>query len=99
MFEILLLIFISIIAGFLGVLLYRSLNRISFYEDQYDDIYNRLLLFSQTLGNVLEREIYSSDPVIRDLIEQMQEMQWFVSQLQENYRFNSLGESTEDETA
>jgi len=99
MFEILLLIFISIIAGFLGVLLYRSLNRISFYEDQYDDIYNRLLLFSQTLSNVLEREIYSSDPVIRDLIEQMQEMQWFVSQLQENYRFNSLGESTEDETA
>ena len=99
MFEILLLIFISIIAGFLGVLIYRSLNRISFYEDQYDDIYNRLLLFSQTLSNVLEREIYSSDPVIRDLIEQMQEMQWFVSQLQENYRFNSLGESTEDETA
>ena len=99
MFEILLLIFISIIAVFLGVLLYRSLNRISFYEDQYDDIYNRLLVFSQTLSNVLEREIYSSDPVIRDLIEQMQEMQWFVSQLQENYRFNSLGESTEDETA
>jgi len=99
MFEILLLIFISIIAVFLGVLLYRSLNRISFYEDQYDDIYNRLLLFSQTLSNVLEREIYSSDPVIRDLIEQMQEMQWFVSQLQDNYRFNTLGESTEDETA
>ncbi len=99
MFEILLLIFISIVAVFLGVLLYRSLNRISFYEDQYDDIYNRLLLFSQTLSNVLEREIYSSDPVIRDLIEQMQDMQWFVSQLQENYRFNSLGESTEDETA
>ena len=99
MFEILLLIFISIVAVFLGVLLYRSLNRISFYEDQYDDIYNRLLLFSQTLSNVLEREIYSSDPVIRDLIEQMQEMQWFVSQLQDNYRFNTLGESTEDETA
>ena len=99
MYEILLLIFISIIAVFLGVLLYRSLNRISFYEDQYDDIYNRLLLFSQTLSNVLEREIYSSDPVIRDLIEQMQEMQWFVSQLQDNYRFNTLGESTEDETA
>ena len=99
MLEILLLIFISIISMFLGVLLYRSLTRISFYEDQYDDIYNRLLVFSQTLSNVLEREIYSSDPVIRDLIEQMQEMQWFVSQLQDNYRFNTLGESTEDEAA
>lgn len=99
MFEILLLIFISIIAVFLGVLLYRSLNRISFYEDQYDDIYRRLSLFSQSLDSVLEREIYSSDPVIRDLVEQMQELQWFMIQLQDNYRFNSLGENTEDETA
>jgi predicted PurR-regulated permease PerM len=97
MLEILLLIFISIVAIFLGVLFYRSLSRLTFYEDQYDDIYSRLLVFSQTLDNVLEREIYSSDPVIRDLIEQMQDIQWFMSQLQENYRFNSLAESTEDE--
>ena len=48
---------------------------------------------------VLERENYSRDPVIQDLIAQMQEMQWFMSQLQENYRFNSLAENTEDETA
>jgi|TARA_Y100000034_G_C6863139_1_gene393093 hypothetical protein len=99
MLEIFLLIFISAIAIFIGVLFYRSLDRISFYEDQYDDIYGRLLRFSQTLDNVLEREIYSSDPVIQDLIAQMQEMQWFMSQLQENYRFNSLAENTEDETA
>ena len=99
MLEIFLLIFISAIAIVIGVLFYRSLDRISFYEDQYDDIYGRLLRFSQTLDNVLEREIYSSDPVIQDLIAQMQEMQWFMSQLQENYRFNSLAENTEDETA
>ena len=99
MLEIFLLIFISAIASVIGVLFYRSLDRMSFYEDQYDDIYGRLLTFSQTLDNVLEREIYSSDPVIQDLIAQMQEMQWFMSQLQENYRFNSLAENTEDETA
>ena len=99
MLEIFLLIFISGIATCLGVLFYRSLDRLTFYEDQYDDIYGRLLQFSQTLDNVLEKEIYSSDPVIRDLIGQMQEIQWFMSQLQENYRFNSLAESTEDETA
>ena len=99
MLEILLLIFITIIVVILVVLFYRSLDRISFYEDQYDDIYGRLLRFSQTLDNVLEREIYSSDPVIQDLIAQMQEMQWFMSQLQENYRFNSLAENTEDAQA
>ena len=99
MLELILLIFISGIAILLGVLFYRSLNRLTFYEDQYDDIYGRLLAFSQTLDNVLEREIYSSEPVIQDLVEQMQEMQWFMSQLQENYRFNSLAENTEDESA
>ena len=99
MLELILLIFISVVAILLGVLFYRSLNRITFYEDQYDDIYGRLLRFSQTLDNVLEREIYSSDPVIKDLIDQMQEIQWFMSQLQDNYRFNSLAESTEDESA
>ena len=99
MLEIFLLIFISAIAIVIGVLFYRSLDRMSFYEDQYDDIYGRLLTFSQTLDNVLEREIYTSDPVIQDLIAQMQEMQYFMVQLQENYRFNSLAENTEDETA
>ena len=99
MLEIFLLIFISAIAVFIGVLFYRSLDRMSFYEDQYDDIYGRLLTFSQTLDNVLEREIYTSDPVIQDLIAQMQEMQYFMVQLQENYLFNSLAENTEDETA
>ena len=99
MLEIFLLIFISAIAVFLGVLFYRSLDRLTYYEDQYDDIYGRLLSFSQTLDNVLEREIYSSEPVIQDLVGQMQEMQWFMSQLQETYRFNSLAENTEDESA
>ena len=99
MLEIFLLIFISAIAVLLGVLFYRSLDRLTYYEDQYDDIYGRLLSFSQTLDNVLEREIYSSEPVIQDLVEQMQEMQWFMSQLQEDYRFNSLAENTEDESA
>ena len=99
MLEIFLLIFISAIAVLLGVLFYRSLDRLTYYEDQYDDIYGRLLSFSQTLDNVLEREIYSSEPVIQDLVEQMQEMQWIMSQLQEDDRFNSLAENTEDESA
>jgi dsDNA-binding SOS-regulon protein len=99
MLELILLIFIGSVVIFLGVLFYRSLNRLTFYEDQYDDIYGKLLRFSQTLDSILEREIYSSEPVIKDLIEQMQELQWFMSQLQDNYRFNSLAESTEDESA
>ena len=53
MLELILLIFIGGVVVFLGVLFFRSLNRLTFYEDQYDDIYGRLLSFSQTLDNVL----------------------------------------------
>ena len=96
MFEVISIIFM-ITTGTLGVLFYRSISRLSFYETSYDDIYSRLLTFSESLSRVLEREIYSNDPTIVEMIEQMQEIEWFVSQLQDNYRFNSLGVITEDE--
>ena len=96
MFEVISFIFM-LATIILSILFYRSIGRISFYETSYDDIYSRLLMFSESLDRVLEKEIYSNDPVIVEMIGQMQDIQWFVSQLQDDYRFNSLGESTEDE--
>ena len=40
MIEVLLVIFI-IVSGVLGYVLYRSLGRLSFYEDMYSDMYER----------------------------------------------------------
>ena len=63
MFETLSTIFIILSIG-LGIGLYRSINRLSFYEDMYGDMYGRLYELGENISGVLAREIYSNDPVI-----------------------------------
>ena len=96
MFEALSLIFIILTIG-LGIALYRSINRLSFYEDIYGDMYGRLQELSDNIKGVMSREIYSDDPVIRSFIGQLQEIDYYLEQVDENYRFNTLGEDVEDE--
>ena len=96
MFEALSLIFIILTIG-LGIALYRSINRLSFYEDIYGDMYGRLRDLSDNIQGVMSREIYSDDPVIRSFIGQLQEIDYYLQQVDENYRFNTLGEDVEDE--
>ena len=71
------------------IALFRSISIISFYRDFYDDIYDRLGLFQIIIGNVLEKEIYVSDPVIRDLVDELRSLQSFISQLEEQQTFSS----------
>jgi hypothetical protein len=97
MFESLSLIFIILTIG-LGIALYRSINRLSFYEDIYGDMYGRLQELSDNIKGVMSREIYSDDPVIRSFIGQLQEIDYYLEQVDENYRFNTLGEDVEDES-
>ena len=97
MFEALSLIFIILTIG-LGIALYRSINRLSFYEDIYGDMYGRLQELSDNIKGVMSREIYSDDPVIRSFIGQLQEIDYYLEQVDENYRFNTLGEDVEDES-
>ena len=96
MFEALSVIFIILTMG-LGIALYRSINRLSFYEDIYGDMYGRLQELSDNIKGVMSREIYSDDPVIRSFIGQLQEIDYYLQQVDENYRFNTLGEDVEDE--
>ncbi len=80
----------------LAIALFRSISIISFYRDFYDDIYDRLGLFQIIIGNVLEKEIYVSDPVIRDLVDELRSLQSFISQLEEQQTFSSLGEKIDE---
>jgi len=93
--EIVLVIFVLLILV-LAIALFRSISIISFYRDFYDDIYNRLGLFEVIIGNVLEKEIYVSDPVIRDLVDELRSLQSFISQLEEQQTFSSLGEKIDE---
>lgn len=96
MFEALSVIFIILAIG-LGIALYRSIGRLSYYEDMYSDMYGRLRDLSNNIEGVLSREIYSDDPVIRSFIGQLQDIEYYLQQVDENYRFNTLGEDVEDE--
>ena len=97
MFEALSVIFI-ILTMSLGIALYRSIGRLSFYEDMYNDMYGRLRDLSDNIQGVMSREIYSDDPVIRSFIGQLQEIEYYLEQVDDNYRFNTLGEDVEDES-
>jgi len=93
--EVVLVVFLLIILV-LAIALFRSISIISFYRDFYDDIYSRLGLFENIIGNVLEKEIYVSDPVIRDLVDELRSLQSFISQLEEQQTFSSLGEKIDE---
>ena len=93
--EIVLVVFLLFILV-LAIALFRSISIISFYRDFYDDIYDRLGLFQIIIGNVLEKEIYVSDPVIRDLVDELRSLQSFISQLEEQQTFSSLGEKIDE---
>ena len=90
MIEVLLVIFI-ITSGALGYVLYRSLGRLSFYEDMYSDMYQRFFVLGEEIRGLLEREIYSDDPVVKGFVEQIQEIEYYIQQLDESYKFNLLG--------
>ena len=95
MIEVLLVIFI-IVSGTLGYVLYRSLGRLSFYEDMYSDMYQRFFVLGEEIRALLEREIYSNDPVIKGFVDQLQEIEYYIQQLDDNYKFNLLGEDTDE---
>ena len=90
------LVFFLLFILVLAIALFRSISIISFYRDFYDDIYNRLSLFEVIIGNVLEKEIYVSDPVIIDLVDELRSLQSFISQLEEQQTFSSLGEKIDE---
>ena len=95
MIVVLLVIFI-ITSGALGYVLYRSLGRLSFYEDMYSDMYQRFFVLGEEIRGLLEREIYSDDPVVKGFVEQIQEIEYYIQQLDESYKFNLLGEDIDE---
>jgi len=95
MLEVLLGIFIILSIG-LGVVVYRAINRLGFYEDMYGDMYSRFNELGENIRSVVDKEIYTNDPVIRNFIGQLQEIEYYLQQLDENYKFNALGEDTDE---
>ena len=95
MLEVVLGIFIILTIG-LSIVVYRAINRLGFYEDMYGDMYSRFNELGENIRSVVDKEIYTNDPVIRNFIGQLQEIEYYLQQLDENYKFNALGEDTDE---
>jgi len=95
MFETISAIFIIITIG-LGIALNRSINRLAFYEDIYGDMQGRLSDLDDNIQGVLSREIYTNDPIIKSFVGQLQEISYYLGQVDENYKFNTLGEEVDE---
>ena len=95
MFEAISAIFIILSIG-LGVVVYRAINRLGFYEDMYGDMYGRFNELGENIRSVVNKEIYTDDPVIKSFVNQLQEIEYYLQQLDENYRFNALGEDVDE---
>ena len=53
-------------------------------------------MFEGVIGRVLEKEIYVSDPVIRELVDELRDLQSYINQLEEKQEFSSLGEKIDE---
>jgi hypothetical protein len=95
MIEVLLVIFIILTIA-LAIALNRSVNRIAFYVDIYGDMYSQLSELGDNIRTVLSKEIYSNDPVIQSFVRQLQEIEVFLRQVEDRYRFNTLGEDVDE---
>jgi len=95
MFEVISAIFIILSVG-LAIALYRSINRLSFYEDMYGDMHGRLGDLNENIQGVLSREIYTDDPIIKSFVGQLQEISYYLQLVDENYKFNTLGEEVDE---
>ena len=95
MFETISVIFIILSVG-LAIALYRSINRLGFYEDIYGDMQGRLGDLSENIQGVLSREIYTDDPIIKSFVGQLQEISYYLQQVDDNYKFNTLGEEVDE---
>ena len=95
MIEVLLMIFI-VTSGALGYVLYRSLGRLSFYEDMYGDMYQRFYALGEDIRSLLGKEIYSNDPIVKGFVDQIQEIEYYIQQIDESYKFNLLGEDIDE---
>ena len=62
----------------------------------YDDMYQRFFVLGQDIRGLLEKEIYSNDPVVKGFVDQIQEIEHYIQQLDESYKFNLLGEDIDE---
>jgi len=74
-----------IIIAVLAYVIYRLLDRISFYEDLFVDAGKAFFNIGQRTKSILAGEIYSNEPVIVDFVEELKNVNDFLNNLDSEY--------------
>jgi len=65
--------------------IYRLLERLSFYEDMFDSLSKPFLNLGKKITSMLNGTIYSNEPTIIDLVDSLREVNSIIVHLGEEY--------------
>jgi len=74
-----------IIIGCLLYVIYRLLDRISFFEDMFNDAARVFFPMGERIKAIMSGGIYSNEPVIEDFVSEMKKINLFLQNLDDEY--------------
>lgn len=77
--------FLLLIILSLSVVVYRLLDRVSFYEDMFESISKPFYDIGQKISRTINGTIYSNEPTIVDLVESLNDINILLKHLDEEY--------------
>lgn len=94
-FEAIIFLLIIIIVT-MSYVVYKLLERLSFYEDMFDSLSKPFLTLGKKITAMLSGTIYSNEPTIVDLVDSLREVNNIIIHLGEEYdMFASIEEGDE----
>ena len=89
-----LFILLIIIIGILSFVVYKTLNRLSFFEDFYEDIFEKFKPAAKLANDILNSNLYSNEPMVVDFVESLKDLNHYLSQI--NNEYNLVEEDNQD---
>jgi ABC-type molybdate transport system permease subunit len=81
---------VSFIANIVaGYVLYKSLSRLSFLEDFYEDIYRQFKPVTEAAKAILSSDVYSNEPVVVNFVENLKDVDHYLQQISPEYNLEA----------
>ena len=73
----------------IGYVLYKTLNRLSFLEDFYEDIYRQFKPVTEAAKAILNSDVYSNEPVVVNFVENLKDIDHYLQQINSEYKLEA----------
>lgn len=74
-----------IIISVLSFIIYRLLNRLSFFEDFYEDVFTNFRPAAALAKEILNSNMYSNEPMVVSFVESLKDLDHYLNQLNDEY--------------